>query len=179
MRSHKPDDIYLTHYFFPGTDPWKNIMLLPEEEAFKKAAELAAAHPDTTSFYRFADFRNYYPCRKEADAYVRREFIALGGRPELEHPFSFVLTESDYLKEWFSGGESFRINLADVPDDAISFTVGDSCAQIGRGQRPEVLTKQTLMQRIRMHGGSAEEYLKAVLTDHGYVETQLWTTLNK
>jgi len=35
------DKLYITHYFYPGTDPWKNIMLLPEEEAFRKAEELA------------------------------------------------------------------------------------------------------------------------------------------
>ena len=58
------DKLYITHYFYPGTDPWKNIMLLPEEEAFRKAKELADAHPDTTSFGRFADFENYYPARK-------------------------------------------------------------------------------------------------------------------
>ena len=22
------DKLYITHYFYPGTDPWKNIMLL-------------------------------------------------------------------------------------------------------------------------------------------------------
>ena len=35
------DNLYITHYFYPGTDPWKNIMLLPEKEAFRKAEELA------------------------------------------------------------------------------------------------------------------------------------------
>ena len=33
--------LYITHYYFKDTDPWKNIMNLPEEDAFKKAAELA------------------------------------------------------------------------------------------------------------------------------------------
>ena len=56
--------IYLIHYYYPGTDPWKNIMDLPEKEAFRVAAELAAMHPDATSFGRFADFENYYPDRK-------------------------------------------------------------------------------------------------------------------
>ncbi len=36
--------LYITHYFYPGTDPWKNIMLLSEEEAFQKAEELAKLH---------------------------------------------------------------------------------------------------------------------------------------
>jgi hypothetical protein len=95
------DKLLLTHYYYPGTDPWKNIMNQPEQEAFRVAAELAAAHPETTSFYRFADFKNYYPLRKRADEYVREAFIRLGGKPKLQHPYSFVLAESDYLKSWF------------------------------------------------------------------------------
>ena len=59
------DKLLLTHYYYPGTDPWKNIMNQPEQEAFRVAAELAAAHPETTSFYRFADFKITIPCEKE------------------------------------------------------------------------------------------------------------------
>ena len=53
--------LYITHYYYPGTDPWKNIMLLPEDGAFRVAGKLAADHPEITSFGRFADFGNYYP----------------------------------------------------------------------------------------------------------------------
>lgn len=51
------DGLYIIHYYYPGTDPWKNIMDLPEKEAFRVAAELAAMHPDATSFGRFADLK--------------------------------------------------------------------------------------------------------------------------
>ena len=30
--------LYITHYYYRGTDPWKNIMNLPEDEAFRMAA---------------------------------------------------------------------------------------------------------------------------------------------
>ena len=63
------DKLFITHYYYPGTDPWKNIMLLPEEEAFRKAEELANTHQDITSFGRFADFAKYYPVRKKADEF--------------------------------------------------------------------------------------------------------------
>ena len=43
------DKLYIIHYYYPGTDPWKNIMNLPEKEAFRIAVELAAMHPDTAS----------------------------------------------------------------------------------------------------------------------------------
>ena len=91
------EKLFITHYYYPGTDPWKNIMDLPEEEAFRKAAELAASHPGTTSFGRFADFENYYPRRKKADEYVRNAFLRLGGKPALRNPYSFVLAECEYL----------------------------------------------------------------------------------
>ena len=168
------DKLYITHYFYPGTDPWKNIMLLPEEEAFRKAEELAAAHPDTTSFGRFADFENYYPARKKADMFVRAKFIELGGKPKLSHPYSFTLLECDYLREWFNSSDKIIIDLDDIPDDQVSFTLGDSCALMVNGREPVVLTKNLLFERIGACGGSVDVFLKESLDGCAYVEVQLW-----
>ena len=168
------DKLLLTHYYYPGTDPWKNIMNQPEQEAFRVAAELAAAHPETTSFYRFADFKNYYPLRKRADEYVREAFIRLGGQPKLQHPYSFVLAESDYLKSWFDSKDKIVLDLSDIPDDQVSFTPGDSCALLQQGIEPAVLTKGMLLNGIRDCGGSAEAFLEKILEGRPYVEVQLW-----
>ena len=153
------DKLYITHYFYPGTDPWKNIMLLPEEEAFRKAKELADAHPDTTSFGRFADFENYYPARKKADAFVRERFIKL---------------ECEYLRDWFDSSDKIIIDLDDVPDDQVSFTLGDSCALMIHGNEPVVLTKKMLYERIEACNGSVDVFLKESLGNYAYVEVQLW-----
>ena len=169
------EPILITHYFFPGTDPWKNIMNLPEKEAFRVAAELAEEHPDTTSFGRFADFINYYPNRKRADEYVREKFMELGGRPKLMHPYSFVLGECDYLRDWFDTNDKLVLALSDVPDDQISFTLGDSCALLIHGEEPKVLTKTMLLDGINACGGSVEEYCKKTLGKYAYVEVQLWS----
>lgn len=168
------DKLYITHYYYPGTDPWKNIMLLPEEEAFRKAEELAKAHPDTTSFGRFADFENYYPARKKADAFVREKFIESGGRPKLSNPYSFTLLESEYLKEWFNSSDKIIIDLDDIPDDQVSFTLGDSCALMIHGEEPVVLTKKLLYERIEAFDGSVDVFLKESLGKYAYVEVQLW-----
>ncbi len=147
------DKLFITHYFYPGTDPWKNIMLLPEEEAFRKAKELADAHPDTTSFGRFADFENYYPARKRADAFVREKFIELGGKPKLTNPYSFTLLECEYLRDWFDSSDKIIIGLDDIPDDQVSFT---------------------LYERIEACNGSVDVFLKESLGNYAYVEVQLW-----
>ena len=173
------DKLYITHYFYPGTDPWKNIMLLPEEEAFRKAKELADAHPDTTSFGRFADFENYYPARKKADAFVRERFIKLGGKPKLRNPYSFTLLECEYLRDWFDSSDKIIIDLDDVPDDQVSFTLGDSCALMIHGNEPVVLTKKMLYERIEACNGSVDVFLKESLGNYAYVEVQLWDKIQK
>lgn len=55
------DDLYIVNYCHPDCRPLENIMRLPEAEAFQLARQLAQAHPDTTAFYRFADFHNTTP----------------------------------------------------------------------------------------------------------------------
>ena len=105
---------------------------------------------------------------------VREAFIRLGGKPELPHPYSFALTGCEYLRNWFSKGVKLVLRLSGIPEDQISFTVGDSCAQITNGLEPEVLTKDMLMRRIRDCGNSAEAFLKASLGRFAYVEAQLW-----
>ena len=168
------DKLYITHYYYPGTDPWKNIMLLSEEEAFRKAEELSNLHPNTTSFGRFADFENYYPARKKADAFVRGRFIQLGGNPKLEHPYSFTLMECEYLREWFNSSDKLIFDLEDIPEDQVSFTLGDSCALMMHGNEPVVLTKKMLLERIEACNESTEDFLKEYLGKCAYVEVQLW-----
>lgn len=167
-------NLFITHYYFPGTDPWKNIMLLPENEAFRVARELADAHPGMTSFGRFADFENYYPARKKTDEYVRKCFVRSGGKPVLQNPYAFTLMECEYLRKWFSGGEKIILDLDEIPEDQISFTIGDSCAQITNGIEPEVLTKEMLTKKIRDLGDSVETFLEQSLGKFAYVEAQLW-----
>ena len=178
-RDFRMEKLYITHYCYPGTDPWKNIMLLPEEEAFRKAEELARSHPDTTSFGRFADFRNYYPERKKADAFVRGEFIRLGGKPKLIHPYSFTLMECECLRKWFDSVDQITMDLDGIPEDQVSFTLGDSCALMNHGKEPVVLTKKLLLERIEACGGSVEAFLEESLGGYAYVEVQLWDRIRQ
>ena len=67
--------------------------------------------------------------------------------------------------------------LSDIPDDQVSFTLGDSCALIVHGQTPVVLTKRMLLEGIN-ECGSTEEYFQKSLGKYAYVEVQLWTALD-
>jgi len=165
-------ELILVNYCHPDCIPMMNIMRLPEEEAYAKAKELAAGHPETTAFYRFADFANYYPMRKKQDAFLYKRFIEQGGKPEEEHPLSFAVQGSDYLKDWFANGIETRLPLKDVKPCHISFTIGDSGYDFRQKGSVELLTVEDLYQRIAEYG-DFETFLKA--TGRGYVEAQLWS----
>lgn len=167
-------DLFIVNYCHPSCVPLQNIMRLPKEEAFKKAAELARKNPDTTAFYRFADFTNYYPLRLQTDKIIRDAFMKLGGKPKEEHPLSFVLQGSDYLKQWFANGSEIRLPLIDIPEEEISFTYGDSGAAIEKRGSVTLITKKQLLDEILSFDGTLTEYMQTIDSTCHYIEVQLW-----
>ena len=166
------EELILVNYCHPDCTPLLNIMRLPGEEAFELATKLADAHPETTAFYRFADFQNYYALRMKQDSYLYSRFIELGGEPEETHPLSFVVEGSDYLCEWYGGGTETRIPLIDVSPCHISFTIGDSGAEFGRNGRVELLTVEQL-RNILEKEDSLDNFLRRA--GKHYIEAQLWS----
>ncbi len=165
----------LVHYCHPNCKPFQNIMRLPKEEAFKLAGKMAAENPETSAFYRFADFENYYPRRQKTDEIMYRNFVAMGGKPLEKHPLSFVLEECDYLQDWFGNGKVYRIPLCDVPSEAVSFALGDSCAQYERTDNVRMLTKEQLLEQLAEFDGDFEAFTKHALQEpYSYVEAQVW-----
>lgn len=162
----------LVHYCHKDCEPFFNIMRLPREEAFALAKKMAAQHPDTTAFGRFADFENYYELRKAQDAFLHAEFLKKGGQPEETHPLSFVIEGSDYLAEWFGFGKEYRLPLDRIAPEHISFTVGDSGSVFQNTGFAEVLTSEELDKRLAKFN-SFEEFLSS--TGRKYIEAQLWS----
>lgn len=162
--------LQLVNYCHPDCTPLKNIMRLPEEEAFALAAEMASAHPNVTAFGRFADFRNYYPRRLATDEKLHAAFVALGGQPVEKHPLSFALEGSDYLEGWFDHGIVTRLPLGCVPPAQISFTLGDSMRAGGFA----MLTMDMLAEAVAAHPGGCDGYLAAAREKYRYIEVQLW-----
>lgn len=167
------DKLVLVNYCHPDCTPLLNIMRLPKEQAFALAKKLADTHPQTTAFYRFADFDNYYALREAQDAYLYARFIELGGMPEEKHPLSFVIDSSKYLREWFGNGTETKLLLSDVDPCHISFTVGDSGADFQKNGSVELLTLDALRERLVPYGGDFSAFMAD--TGRNYVEAQLWS----
>lgn len=168
--------LYLVHYCHPSCKPFQNIMRLPKSEAFSLAEKLARENPDTTAFYRFADFANYYPRRLRTDEFLYDNFLSLGGKPKERHPISFVLQGCGYLENWFGNGPSYRIRLSKIPPDSVSFTLGDSCAQYERTGTIRQLTAEQLLAQIEGFPGGVEAFLRDISERYhcSYIEAQLW-----
>jgi len=162
----------LINYCHPDLEPMQNIMRLPKAQAFCLAKQLSDAHPDTTAFYRFADFENYYALREKQDAYLHAQFTALGGEPEEKHPLSFVVEGSAYLKEWFGNGIETRLPLCKIDPKHISFTVGDSGSNYEKNGGIELLTADALVERMAAFE-SFDAFIKS--TGRNYIEAQLWS----
>lgn len=173
------DTLWLEHYCHPDCEPLKNIMRLSQEEAFALAKQLADAHPETTAFYRFSDFSNYYPLRLKTDALLHEMLLAMGGQPKQKHPLSFVLGSCDYLHEWFGSGTVLRIPLSAVAPESVSFTFGDSMSTLSRDGSLTMLTMPMLAEAVRQHPGGGQGWLKDALRTCRYIEVQLWDDLEQ
>ena len=154
--------------------PLRNICRLPKEEAFSFAYQMEKDNPETTAFYRFADFENYYPRRMKQDEYLYNLFVSLGGTPKEKHPLSFVLQGSDYLENWFGNGLVSRIKLQDIPSEFISFTFGDSMASFEKNGECIMYTKEMLQKEINRYSGTTDDYIKEIAAKYYYIEAQLW-----
>ena len=168
------DTLILVHYDHPNCTPMCNIVRLPEKEAFALARQLAGQNKGVAAFHRFADFQNYYPLRMRADQLMRQAFISLGGHPVAEHPLSFVLQGSDYLVRWFDKGPATVIPMNRIPDEAISFTYGDSCSTLLKNGRIELVTKSMLLRHIQSYHGDIGAFMQAITDQYHYIEVQIW-----
>ena len=169
------DQLFIVNYCHNNCEPLKNIMRLPKEEAFTLAAKLAEENKGKTAFWRFADFAVYYPERLATDNLLYERFVALGGKPQEEHPLSFVLQGSEYLDNWFDNGIVTKISLSKIASEHISFTLGDSMSMLKRNGNILMLSKEELLQRIQDYPGNKEEFMEEIREKYGYVEVQLWS----
>ncbi|MDR0325393.1 MAG: hypothetical protein LBI19_04765 [Oscillospiraceae bacterium] len=168
------DELCLVHYCHPSCVPFMNICRLPKEEAFSTAYKMAAENPETTAFYRFADFENYYPRRMKTDEVLYDMFVSLGGKPKERHPLSFVLQGSEYLDGWFGNGTIWTFKLRDIPSDCISFTLGDSNATLRKSGELTMYTKEMLLDAVKGHEGAIDDFMREIAEKYTYIEAQLW-----
>jgi hypothetical protein len=177
---------YLTYYYERGTEPFRSLSALPDEEAIKIMEELC---DDTPFGARFKDPVQYLRNRRQTEQWVREEFIAKGGQPREAYPIPMVLGSSKWMVKVAPDKElhaEIRIPLSVFTEYDVSFTYPDSMISLwfGRDKPPEyylpdyhgkVFTLSEILSIVESKGlpeEAWETHLPSNLAP--YIEAQVW-----
>lgn len=169
-------EIYIVNYCNPNCSPLNSITRLSEADAYEKASDLSAKYCGT-SFYRFKDFKDYYPRRLRTEKWLYDWVTNHGGEPDVKHPLYFVLSGSDYLAEWFDRAIITRLPISMISSKHVSFTFGDSMAKFDKPERKDPFLKETLLEHIEHYNSNVRLFLDSIKDRYTYIEAQLWSDI--
>lgn len=177
---------YLTYYYKLGTEPFRSLSALSDEEAIKIMQEL---YDDTVFGERFQNPIQYLRNRRETEKWVRNEFKIKGGRPQEAYSIPMVLGTSRWMVENSpdpSMHGEIRIPLSVFTEHDVSFTYPDSMISLWFArEKPKeyyiadyhgkVFTLSEILS-ITREKGMPEEDWHTNLPDHlaPYIEAQVW-----
>jgi hypothetical protein len=175
-------DYHLYRYFKIGTDPFKTISDLCDDEIILfmrqnfPGHEWFHAHPEK----RIAN-------RREIETWLFDNFVLAGGEPKTRHPCYFTLGKSAFLRERGSYDAEIEIPLGLFSSKNVSFTYPDSffSSWLGRNKDDE-LYNQELNGRIFTIDEVLDLLSKNKIPEDGqmdtaygyqfefYIEAQVW-----
>jgi hypothetical protein len=180
---------YLIHYYRTGSQPFRSLSALPDDEAIEIMRGLYV--PGSVIWERFKAPADYLHGRREVDAWLRREFIRLGGRPQEQHPIYMVLGRSKWVERMADPATLATTSAIQVPlsilDEAdVSFTYPDSMVSYFLVQQPDpevyqpgyhgqVFTLTQIRAIVDEKGLPEEGWETRTAADVAhYVEAQVW-----
>ncbi len=129
---------YLIHVYKRGTRPFRSLSALPDSEAHDR---MRALYVEGAVFWeRFKDPEAYLGIRKQVEEWLRREFVAKGGRPRSDHPIYMIWGRSKWMQTALDEATrattiEVRVPLEVFGDDTLSFTYPDSMVSFGLKDR--------------------------------------------
>ena len=177
---------YLTHYYAPGTPPFRSLSALPEAEAVRIMESLY--DEESLVMMRFKEPLRYLRDRKQSEAWVREAFIRKGGKPRDDYPHYMVLGESQWIVRATGDPDPPRVcvPLAAFEEGDVSFTYPDSMISFwfGNDKPPEyylpdlhgiVFTRAEILALVTRKGRPEEDW-NTNLPPHlaPYIEAQVW-----
>lgn len=180
---------HLIHLYQRGSKPFRSLSALPDEQAL--ASMRALYRPGSVYWERFADPAGYLAERRQTERWLRQEFIAKGGRPQVEHPIYMVYGRSQWMTRALDAVTlattvEIEAPLALFTAADVSFTYPDSMVSVmvAREQNPayylpelhgHVFTLEEITALVAQYGLPADT-IGAGLPPHlaNYVEAQVW-----
>lgn len=180
---------HLIHLYAKGTQPFLTLSDLPDEEALSLMRRLH--RPGSVYWERFEHPAPYLQARRQVERWLRREFIAKGGRPQDPHPIYLVLGRSAWMRNavnelTLATTDEIEVPLSLFTLDDISFTYPDSMvsAMLAHEQDPayylpqyhgKLFTLPEILAIIAANGLPGETWGNNLPDDWAnYVEAQVW-----
>ena len=180
---------YLTYYYTKGTEPFRSLSALPDDEAIRVMEALYEEFHDSILFERFKNPVGYLKERRNTEYWVREAFMMKGGTPQAVYPISMVLGESAWITRHAPDparhGE-LRIPLAIFQESDVSFTFPDSMVSYWLGlEKPapyylpdyhgRVFTRAEILAIVAERGLPEATWNVQLPPDLGtYIEAQVW-----
>lgn len=179
----------LIHIYQRGTEPFRSLTALPDEEAERIMRSLY--RPGSVYWERFEDAAQYLRARRQTEEWLRREFTANGGDPKDHYPIYMVLGRTKWLQmaldpTTVATTVEIEVPLALFEPCDISFTYPDSMvsAMLASQKDPAyylpeyhgcVFTLSEISDIIEAYGLPGDRWGTA-LPSHlaNYVEAQVW-----
>ncbi len=120
---------HLIHVYRRGSQPFRSLSALSDAEAHER---MRALYVEGAVFWeRFKDPEAYRQARKQVEAWLRREFVAKGGRPRSEHPIYMIWGRSKWMETALDEGTQattleLHVPLSAFAEETLSFTYPDS-----------------------------------------------------
>jgi hypothetical protein len=120
---------YLIHLYQRGCEPFRSLSGLSDGEAVRIMQSLY--REGSVYWERFEDAAGYLQMRRQTEHWLRREFIAKGGRLRDPHPIYLILGRTKWVKTALDAvtratTEEIEVPLALFAACDISFTYPDS-----------------------------------------------------
>lgn len=169
------NEIILVNYSYHSSKPLKSITQLPKEEAFAVAEKLYK-ESQCKAHRRFGpDFPVYYRHRLKTEKWLYDHFVAMGGKPETANPYYFALQYCENLYKNFDDGKAVTLNLKCIHPQDISFTFGDSVAQMESPDRKDPFMTDQLLSYISKYDNDVNQFIDSIKAKYVCIEAQLWT----
>lgn len=180
---------FATHYYRASRAPFLSLSDLPDEQVMAVMAELIRERREGVQQRPFG--RAYIEMRRVAEDRLRRQFTALGGRPERRAPHYFVLGESPWFRGLAVDMKEIRVPVSELPTGQTTVTWGDSFAAMevtrdfglafvpkphyGRLYRLKDIADLAARYGIPKPDPEGYDGLAAADTPETFIEIQLWS----
>ena len=179
---------HLLHLYKRGTEPFRTLSALPEEEAISIMRSLYVA--GSIFWERFEDPLAYLRLRKQIEQSIRETFIAKGGLPHEVHPIYMAFGRTRWMQNGLDAVTVATTTEIEVPlgwfDECdVSFTYPDSMVSYLLADEKEseyylpdfhgkVFTLSEIRAIVESNGLPGETWGILPFSTPNYIEAQVW-----